>query len=66
MVRTGDLIEVKSVVTRFLESHPGFSIQAPTAPHLLECVDHEWFLQTRPNRHGLEGFFAAVLRRQTF
>ncbi len=56
--------ENQNVVTRFLESHPGFSIQAPTAPHLLECVDDEGFLQTRPDRHGLEGFFAAVLRRQ--
>ena len=57
--------ENQNVVTRFLESHPEFSIQAPTAPHLLECVDDEGFLQTRPDRHGLEGFFAAVLRRQT-
>jgi len=56
--------ENQNVVTRFLESHPGFSIQAPTAPHLLECVDDVGFLQTRPDRHGLEGFFAAVLRRQ--
>lgn len=57
--------ENQDVVTRFLESHPAFSIQAPTAPHLLQCVDDEGFLQTRPDRHGLEGFFAAVLRRQT-
>ena len=57
--------ENQNVVTRFLESHPEFSIQAPTAPHLLECVDEEGFLQTRPDRHGLEAFFAAVLRRQT-
>ena len=48
--------ENQNVVTRFLESHPGFSIQAPTAPHLLECVDVEGFLQTRPDRHGLEAF----------
>ena len=56
--------ENQNVVTRFLESHPKFSIQAPTAAHLLECVDDEGFVQTRPDRHGLEGFFGAVLRHK--
>ena len=54
--------ENQNVVTRFLEGRPDFSVQAPTAPHVQECVDEEGFLQTRPDRHGLEGFFAAILR----
>lgn len=55
--------ENQNVVTRFLESRTDFSIEAPTAPHVQECVDEAGFLQTRPDRHGLEGFFAAILRR---
>ncbi len=55
--------ENQDVVNRFLETRSEFSIQAPTAPQLLECVDAEGFFQTRPDRHGLEGFFAAILRR---
>lgn len=59
------------VVDAFLASAPGFAIEDPVRTirevpaSLHPCLDHRGCLQTEPDRHGLEPFFAARLRRLT-
>src|SRR5690606_35938566 len=59
--------ENDEIVAAFLESHPAF-VRVPRA-RLVEdgvpeaLLDEDGVLRTRPDRHGLEPFFAAALER---
>lgn len=59
--------ENQQVVEAFLASHGGFApiprsrLVAEGAPEAV--LDASGFLETRPDRHGLEAFFAAALQR---
>ena len=55
--------ENQAVVKQFLETHPTFTIERPSVPHLESLIDHDGFFQTLTHRDGLEAFFAATLRR---
>jgi 16S rRNA (cytosine967-C5)-methyltransferase len=57
--------EGREVIRAFIAKHPEFEIDQslPTAQHLAGILDHEGYLSTRPDREGLDGFFAARLRR---
>ena len=55
--------ENQAVVTRFLETHPTFTIERPSVPHLAPLIDRDGFFQTLTHRDRLEAFFAATLRR---
>ncbi len=56
-------------VEAFLASAPGFAVEDAVRtrhdvpPSMLECLDARGFLRTEPDRHGVEPFFAARLRR---
>lgn len=54
--------ENENVVRRFLEGTDQFDILAPSAT--ADLVTSEGFVRTYPHRHGTDGFFAAVLRRE--
>jgi 16S rRNA (cytosine967-C5)-methyltransferase len=61
--------ENEQVVSWFLARHPEFAVEAPRGFEgeghgLSGLVTPERYLVTRPDRHGLEGFFAAVLRHR--
>jgi 16S rRNA (cytosine967-C5)-methyltransferase len=58
--------ENDAVVDAFLASTPGFRLldAADASPELPKAViDGRGCLRTEPHRHGLEGFFGAVLGR---
>jgi len=59
--------ENDEVVGRFLAEQPDFGV-ADARRHLpgaaARLVDECGFLRTYPHRHGLDGFFAARLRRR--
>ncbi len=51
----------------FLARHPDFSLGDPEGslpPALRSAVSAEGYFRTWPHRHGCDGFFAAVLRRE--
>jgi 16S rRNA (cytosine967-C5)-methyltransferase len=54
--RTRD--ETTDVVDALRAGHPRFVVEPAGGP----CVDPDGFLRTAPDRHGLDGFFAARLR----
>jgi 16S rRNA (cytosine967-C5)-methyltransferase len=59
--------ENEEVIARFLEEHPDFAVEdarkaLPKEAH--ELVDDDGFLCTYPHRQGLDGFFAARLRKR--
>jgi 16S rRNA (cytosine967-C5)-methyltransferase len=58
--------ENEAVLTAFLRERPAFTVDDPR-PFLpedaRELVDGEGMLRTFPHRHGLDGFFAARLKR---
>lgn len=60
--------ENDEVVDAFLARHPEFEAVTPPPgalpPGLAQVVDAGGRLRTLPHRHGLEAFFAAVLRRR--
>jgi 16S rRNA (cytosine967-C5)-methyltransferase len=63
--------EGEDLVASFLDSHPEFEIEAPTRNDdtgevARALVTPEGFLRTWPHVHGLEAFFAAVLRRRRY
>jgi 16S rRNA (cytosine967-C5)-methyltransferase len=53
------------VVRGFLRKHPQFEVDRnpPEAARLTGLLDSDGFLRTRPDRDGLDGFFAARLIR---
>jgi 16S rRNA (cytosine967-C5)-methyltransferase len=55
--------ENEAVIHRFLESGAPFRTLAPNAP--AEFVTDEGFVRTFPHRGGADGFFAAVLEKQS-
>ncbi len=60
-------VENAGVIAQFLAAHPSFAIDDPR--HRLPApaqalVDARGFLQIFPHRHGLDGFFAARLKRR--
>ncbi|MEK6303896.1 MAG: 16S rRNA (cytosine(967)-C(5))-methyltransferase RsmB [Acidobacteriota bacterium] len=50
--------ENEEVISRFLERDTRFSV---TEPNVVEMITPEGFVRTFPHRHGMDGFFAAVL-----
>jgi 16S rRNA (cytosine967-C5)-methyltransferase len=63
--------EGEDLVTSFLAAHPEFEIEAPmkndvTGMDVSGLVTPEGFLRTWPHVHGLEAFFAAVLRHRRY
>ena len=62
--------ENEDVVDAFLADHPDFESVHPdqrrqsVSSRLRDLVDHHGRLSTTPDAHGLEAFFAAVLRRR--
>jgi 16S rRNA (cytosine967-C5)-methyltransferase len=62
--------ENEDVVDAFLADHPDFESVHPEqrrqslSSRLRDLVDHHGRLSTTPDAHGLEAFFAAVLRRR--
>ena len=59
--------EGSEVVRNFLARHPNFEIdrEPPNGRELADVLDQEGFMITRPDRHGLDGFFAARLKRRS-
>jgi 16S rRNA (cytosine967-C5)-methyltransferase len=59
--------ENEGMIADFLASEAGFDVE-PAAAHLppeaAELITSEGYLRTLPHRHGLDGFFAARLRRR--
>jgi len=58
--------ENQEVVEAFLAAHPDFSLEDPRpflAPSLRPLADPRGWLQTRPQSHGLDGFFVARMVR---
>lgn len=58
--------ETDGIVSGFLEKHKEFSIEDASGllpPRCRELVDPNGFLRTFPHRHGMDGFFAARLRK---
>ncbi|HYV06605.1 MAG TPA: 16S rRNA (cytosine(967)-C(5))-methyltransferase RsmB [Blastocatellia bacterium] len=52
--------ENEEVIRRFIESNPSFRVIEPNA---VEMITPSGFISTFPHRHGMDGFFAAVLEK---
>jgi 16S rRNA (cytosine967-C5)-methyltransferase len=64
---TLDRTENDEVIQNFCTEHPGFQLEDPRPDlpvSVRPLIDHNGFLRTFPHRHGLDGFFAARLRRR--
>ncbi len=55
--------ENPEIIGHFLKAHPEFSMEPPSLPLLQDFLDSQGFFRTFPHRQGLDGFFAARLRR---
>jgi 16S rRNA (cytosine967-C5)-methyltransferase len=64
---TSEPEENEDVVEAFLAEHPGFSVEdaGPHLPPSAAGLAAKGYLRTWPHRHGIDGFFAARLRRRT-
>ena len=56
--------ENREVVDDFLHQSPEFRLERPRSPRLTALIDFDGYFETSPARDGLEGFFAAILRRR--
>lgn len=59
--------ETTDVVERFLDDNSEFTVEDAAGvlpPACAEVVDRSGFLGTRPDLHGIDGFFGARLRRR--
>jgi 16S rRNA (cytosine967-C5)-methyltransferase len=56
--------EGSDVVQRFLAEHPQFTIERPPAAQLERWLQSDGTMATSPERGGLDGFFAARMRRR--
>ena len=61
---SGEPEENREPVRRFLAESPAFSLTSPSPTHVASLVDEEGYFDTRPDRDGLDAFFAAVLVRE--
>jgi 16S rRNA (cytosine967-C5)-methyltransferase len=60
--------ENSRVIERFLQTHLNFAIQRPDMTAISDAqslLTPEGWMATLPHRHGMEGFFAAVLKRHS-
>jgi 16S rRNA (cytosine967-C5)-methyltransferase len=60
--------ENEDQVQQFLENNPDFSILPATEclpEHLSNAVTADGFMRLRPDWHGTDGFFAAILQRKS-
>jgi 16S rRNA (cytosine967-C5)-methyltransferase len=61
---TTEVEENEAVVRDFLASQPDFALRTPAAalpPQAQKFIDTQGYFRTRPERDGLDGFFAAAL-----
>ena len=56
--------EGSDVVQRFLAEHPQFTIERLLAAQLKRWLQSDGTMATSPERGGLDGFFAARMRRR--
>jgi 16S rRNA (cytosine967-C5)-methyltransferase len=61
--------ENEDVVHRVLEESPGYQVVSPAElqfayPALSSLFDSQGYLRTRPDLHGMDGFFAAIIMRK--
>ena len=59
--------ENQAVIRSFCAEHPYFQLEDPRPdlpPSIRPLIDNDGFLRTFPHRHGIDGFFAARLRRR--
>jgi 16S rRNA (cytosine967-C5)-methyltransferase len=57
--------EDEDVVRRSLDRCPGFSLEKIGADRVsADLVTPEGFFRSFPHRHGMDGFFAAIMRRE--
>ncbi len=56
--------EGQGVVSGFLAEHPEFAIERPQAAQLAPWLQSDGTMATSPERGGLDGFFAARMRRR--
>jgi 16S rRNA (cytosine967-C5)-methyltransferase len=56
--------EGHGVVRGFLAEHPEFAIERPSSAHLARWLQGDGTMATSPERGGLDGFFAARMRRR--
>jgi 16S rRNA (cytosine967-C5)-methyltransferase len=64
---TTEVEENESVVRDFLASQPDFALRTPAAglpPQAQKFIDTQGYFRTRPERDGLDGFFAAALLKK--
>ncbi|MDZ7264991.1 MAG: 16S rRNA (cytosine(967)-C(5))-methyltransferase RsmB, partial [candidate division KSB1 bacterium] len=55
--------ENEQVISRFLTRHKEFEIERATEPIAPELITKEGFISTRPQRDGMDGSFAARLKK---
>ena len=54
--------EDEAIIIRFLETNPDFNLSKPDVNQ--DLITKAGFVRTFPQRHGMDGFFAAVLQRR--
>jgi len=56
--------EGPGVVRRFLHDHADFALERPPVPELAPFLQHDGSMALSPERTGLDGFYAARMRRR--
>jgi len=56
--------ENEHIVRQFLVNHSEFSVEVPSEAIPSVLTDSRGFLRTYPHRHGMDGFFGAILKRR--
>ncbi|WP_456432177.1 16S rRNA (cytosine(967)-C(5))-methyltransferase RsmB [Thermosulfuriphilus sp.] len=55
--------EGEELIESFLADHPDFHLERPTSFPAFDLLDERGFFRTMPHRQGMDGFFAAVLKK---